>query len=58
MEKLNQKCGFSTEAENLLNYVLTPKYQEVSSIETAAVAEWLRVWDTLTMIEATVCRRS
>ena len=25
---------------------------------TASVAEWLRAWDTLTMFEATVCRRS
>ena len=26
--------------------------------ETAAVAEWLRAWNTLTMFEATVCGRS
>ena len=25
---------------------------------TAAVAEWLRAWDTLTMFEATACGRS
>ena len=25
---------------------------------TAAVAEWLRAWETLTMFEATVCGRS
>ena len=26
--------------------------------QTAAVAEWARAWDTLTMFEATVCGRS
>ena len=25
---------------------------------TAAVPEWVRAWDTLTMFEATVCGRS
>ena len=25
------------------------------SVNTAAVAEWVRAWDTLTMFEATVC---
>ena len=31
---------------------------EHSRHATAAVAEWLRAWDTLTMFEATVCGRS
>ena len=29
-----------------------------SGLITAAVAEWVRTWDTLPMFEATVCRRS
>ena len=29
-----------------------------SKTQTAAVAEWLRAWDTLTMFEVTVCGRS
>ena len=30
---------------------------ENQNIVTAAVAEWLRAWHTLTMFEATVCGR-
>ena len=30
----------------------------VEELGKASVAEWLRAWDTLTMFEATVCRRS
>ena len=52
MRKLFQcfwKCHTRTEATN---------GSEGEALVTASVAEWLRVWDTLTMFEATVCGRS
>ena len=45
--KVLSKVGVQLQLEYLqYNYV------------TAAVAEWVRAWDTLTMFEATVCGRS
>ena len=40
------------------NNILVLVRNELKETITAAVAEWLRAWDTLTMFEATVCGRS
>ena len=41
-----------------ISFVLNPSYNIFMMFKTAAVAEWLRAWVTLTMFEATVCGRS
>ena len=40
-----------------MGHVVTLDVDSSASI-TAAVAEWVRAYDTLPMFEATVCRRS
>ena len=47
--QIKQVPSFQNPGEPPFNYC---------NLNYASVAEWLRVWDTLTMFEATVCGRS
>ena len=49
--------GFKYTISTVVSVKKTLQHVEKGNLK-ASVAEWLREWDTLTMLEATVCGRS